>query len=688
MFAFLLTCALYRQSLFGRGTSLQGGYIGRKVDNSIKSLVFVWRNRRYRRTFQESFGFSLPNEASQVGVPVLQHSYLVESLYRTEERSAFQANLTTLCPACLFHPLVGRWYHRLAHQSANTSHTQDLVVNQDLTVVAFQESELEEWMDTHFGSTDHTGASLWEVYTSWPRAEDRVQFAALLMVLTYGGAFVGPTYNDKMAGSRIQRSKNNRTRLMLERDTYVIDYLHVSHPMPCLVQHMASYLSPPMPWPEVAQFLIDDCPKLACCSSENGMTFHLRDVPRSEPQGSRVTDIVQISGEVQVTYTGKQHKEHELIRQNCWVGWLCHRCLRLPWRGSLDACQAFCNLCYAKVLGQSSSVQDVVYEAVWKPSSRPSSSTSTLFQIPRIIHQTWFEELTTARYPHLTRLQNSWKASGWDYRFYTDATARAYLCDHYPTRFVDAYDSLIPGAFRADLFRLLVLLREGGVYADVDVQLDADLDSFLEAPISFFIPRDCPLDRWPESNYCLWNGFMGSRPGHPILLQAVEDVMNHVLNRQDYYDLEGQLIEHNLATEVWKLRSIPILLLTGPCALGISVNKAAGLSNPLRGFPVGWLPDMEENVLLLHTDRYDTGELRFTDLDRNLLIASTNADGLARQPIPRVDEMTVPKSAHYSENESEIVGAYGVYRDNQTAGERIRLRSKLTVSVDAHDKFW
>ena len=31
---------------------------------------------------------------------------------------------------------------------------------------------------------------------------------------------------------------------------------------------------------------------------------------------------------------------------------------------------------------------------------------------------------------------------------------------------LNAYDSLIPGAYKADLFRYLVLYREGGVYLD------------------------------------------------------------------------------------------------------------------------------------------------------------------------------------------------------------------------------
>ena len=217
-----------------------------------------------------------------------------------------------------------------------------------------------------------------------------------------------------------------------------------------------------------------------------------------------------------------------------------------------------------------------------------------------------------------------------------------------------------------------------GFYADIDVQLDTDLDSFLEADVSFFVPRDCPIDRWPNSNYCLWNGFMGSVPGHPILIQAVEDVVNTVLNRLDYYDLEGVLIRNDTKAELWKLRSIPILILTGPCALGMSVNKASGVQNPLRGFPLGWLPEAE-GVLLLHTDRYDVGELRFTDLDRNVLVASTNADALARRAIPQdIESSSKKESVHYSKSESEIVGEYGVYKDNVSARERIFLRPRAT----------
>ena len=69
-------------------------------------------------------------------------------------------------------------------------------------------------------------------------------------------------------------------------------------------------------------------------------------------------------------------------------------------------------------------------------------------RIPRIIHQTWFEELTEERYPALVRLQNSWRNAGWEYRFYTDTTARDYIIEHFPQRFIKVFDALIPGAYK------------------------------------------------------------------------------------------------------------------------------------------------------------------------------------------------------------------------------------------------
>lgn len=46
------------------------------------------------------------------------------------------------------------------------------------------------------------------------------------------------------------------------------------------------------------------------------------------------------------------------------------------------------------------------------------------------------------------------------------------------------------GAFKADLFRYCVLLIRGGVYADMDVLLETNLDDAIASDIGFMTPID------------------------------------------------------------------------------------------------------------------------------------------------------------------------------------------------------
>lgn len=272
---------------------------------------------------------------------------------------------------------------------------------------------------------------------------------------------------------------------------------------------------------------------------------------------------------------------------------------------------------------------------------------------------------------------------GWKYQFYTDEAARDFVRQNFPDVFLDAYDAIQVPAFKADFFRLCVLAMHGGVYADIDVMLDINLDYFISSNLSFFAPRDVNIDMLPNSNYCVWNGLLGSSPGHPIVVKALEDLVNRALQRQDYLDIESELCHRDVSTEVWKLRCSPMLILTGPCALGISLSDAIGVKKPLDGLALGWLrtdnlsskhypPDYEwGDVLVLLLDRYDLAELRFTDIGRNLLVASTNQDRIATRPV----HDSVSEHKHYSNFESDVVGERA-YLDDQISGASVSLRIK------------
>lgn len=67
----------------------------------------------------------------------------------------------------------------------------------------------------------------------------------------------------------------------------------------------------------------------------------------------------------------------------------------------------------------------------------------------------------------------------WSTHLYTCTLAREMIRELEGDKVLDVYDTLAPNAFKADLWRYVVLYHRGGVYADCKVTLLAPLDHFL-----------------------------------------------------------------------------------------------------------------------------------------------------------------------------------------------------------------
>jgi mannosyltransferase OCH1-like enzyme len=84
----------------------------------------------------------------------------------------------------------------------------------------------------------------------------------------------------------------------------------------------------------------------------------------------------------------------------------------------------------------------------------------------------------------------TWKKSDWEYKFYDDEDAKAFLSLHFPGEISEAFNAIIPGAFKADLLRYCLLFIYGGVYADVDTILESSLDSAILSDTGFMLGLD------------------------------------------------------------------------------------------------------------------------------------------------------------------------------------------------------
>lgn len=167
----------------------------------------------------------------------------------------------------------------------------------------------------------------------------------------------------------------------------------------------------------------------------------------------------------------------------------CSKCLREKNGANCQSCAKACP-CYCKALCREETEKKFVAKKLTVTPPLYSRDPDRL--VPRIIHQTYFEELSKTKYPNMSRLVESFKRSGWDYRFYSDEDAQNFLSTHFPAEVREAYDALRPGAFKADLFRYCALLIHGGVYADVDIMLESSLDHSIPNSVGFVVPVDEP----------------------------------------------------------------------------------------------------------------------------------------------------------------------------------------------------
>ena len=86
--------------------------------------------------------------------------------------------------------------------------------------------------------------------------------------------------------------------------------------------------------------------------------------------------------------------------------------------------------------------------------------------IPLNIFQTWH----TKNLPPLMRnAVNRIKALNprFKHALYDDVDCREFIKTNFPVNVLNAYDGLIPGAYKADLWRYCILYINGGIYLDI-----------------------------------------------------------------------------------------------------------------------------------------------------------------------------------------------------------------------------
>ena len=170
--------------------------------------------------------------------------------------------------------------------------------------------------------------------------------------------------------------------------------------------------------------------------------------------------------------------------------------------------------------------------------------------IPRIIYQTFkTKELT----PAFQKFVDLWKDnnSGYEYRFYDDKMCDSFMKDFDP-RVWRAYRRIIPGAFKADLWRYCVLYTYGGVYADLDTLCIGKIDDFLNDTAKFVGVIDI------RQSTLMFNAFIAAAPGSKILKGCIDQMVYYIENNT-IPDDRAHFACGTLANEMNKFLGLPEL---------------------------------------------------------------------------------------------------------------------------------
>jgi mannosyltransferase OCH1-like enzyme len=144
--------------------------------------------------------------------------------------------------------------------------------------------------------------------------------------------------------------------------------------------------------------------------------------------------------------------------------------------------------------------------------------------IPLNIYQTWHtKNLPPKMFETIKLIKNL--NPRFNHQLFDDNDCREFIKNNFEPNVLHAFDSLIPGAYKADLWRYCILYKNGGVYLDIKYM---PLNNFRF--ITMMEKEHWVLD---VDKYGIYNALMVCKPENEILLKAINQIVENVKNK--YY---------------------------------------------------------------------------------------------------------------------------------------------------------
>ena len=147
--------------------------------------------------------------------------------------------------------------------------------------------------------------------------------------------------------------------------------------------------------------------------------------------------------------------------------------------------------------------------------------------IPLKIYQTWHTKDLPPLMKRCTKLLKKANPE-FEYYLYDDNDCIEFIKNNFDPEVLWAFNQLIPGAYKADLWRYCILYINGGVYIDIKYKCinNFKLKSLLNK--EYYV-----LDRYDMTYHekGIYNGLMVCKPQNPLLLILINMIIYNVKNK-------------------------------------------------------------------------------------------------------------------------------------------------------------
>ena len=142
--------------------------------------------------------------------------------------------------------------------------------------------------------------------------------------------------------------------------------------------------------------------------------------------------------------------------------------------------------------------------------------------IPLNIYQTWHtKNLPPKMLDNINKIKLNNPA--FKHYLYDDNDCRKFIQENYNNDVLNAFDNLIPGAYKADLWRYCILYKYGGIYLDIKYKPHNKFKFINLTEKEHFV--------FDIDNESIYNALMVSLPNNQELLTAINSIVYNVKNK-------------------------------------------------------------------------------------------------------------------------------------------------------------